>query len=302
MLLQEEISWLIPSLPLISAFCISVCLISFNRTTNRLSKPVLFILISTVGISTIISYFLCREVLNGQIVREILFINEFEVSGLLLATGFLVDNLSTIMLCLLTTSSFFLIIFSNSFMSRRKGYVRHSVFLGFYCSAIFGLAISFNIFELYLFWLLSGLFSTCLKQSWCEVNNGETSKSSSLSLMDAMSVLLLLGAFYVLYQTTLGFEFTDVQEILQNKITSQDISLSNALLISFVPLAAIGLKILETPIYLYGKLSTVLPRDRSLYVYSMINLLTSAFLFLRLQPIINTSSLAFTSKGIFSIG
>tara|TARA_Y100001968_G_C19146430_1_gene614021 strand:- start:174 stop:611 length:438 start_codon:yes stop_codon:yes gene_type:complete len=58
-----EISWLIPGFPLAGAALIGFLLVSFNRTVNRLTKPISFFLITCVAFSTIISFiFFLNEV------------------------------------------------------------------------------------------------------------------------------------------------------------------------------------------------------------------------------------------------
>ena len=51
-----DYAWLIPVLPLIGALITGMGLISFNRTINRLRKPVAVLLLSCVGAAAVISY------------------------------------------------------------------------------------------------------------------------------------------------------------------------------------------------------------------------------------------------------
>ena len=51
-----EIAWLIPVLPLAGACLVGLGLISFNRTVNRLRKPVALLLISCVGAAAVLSF------------------------------------------------------------------------------------------------------------------------------------------------------------------------------------------------------------------------------------------------------
>ena len=59
-------AWLIPVLPLIGALITGLGLISFNRTINRLRKPVALLLISCVGAAAVISYAVLIEQLGGR--------------------------------------------------------------------------------------------------------------------------------------------------------------------------------------------------------------------------------------------
>jgi len=49
-----ELAWLIPVLPLFGAAVVGLGLISFNRTVNRLRKPVALLLISCVGAAAVL--------------------------------------------------------------------------------------------------------------------------------------------------------------------------------------------------------------------------------------------------------
>ena len=61
----EELAWLIPVLPLFGAVLTGLGLISFNRTINRLRKPVALLLISCVGAAAALSYSILFNQLNG---------------------------------------------------------------------------------------------------------------------------------------------------------------------------------------------------------------------------------------------
>ncbi len=58
-----ELAWLIPVLPLFGAVVVGLGLISFNRTVNRLRKPVALFLLTCVGAAAVLSF----AVLLGQI-------------------------------------------------------------------------------------------------------------------------------------------------------------------------------------------------------------------------------------------
>ena len=68
-----ELAWLIPVLPLAGACLVGLGLISFNRTVNRLRKPVAFLLISCVGAAAVLSYAVLAQQLAGAGATEVLF-------------------------------------------------------------------------------------------------------------------------------------------------------------------------------------------------------------------------------------
>jgi len=69
-----ELAWLIPALPLLGAVITGLGLISFNRTINRLRKPVALLLISCVGAAAVLSYAVLADQLAGAAPVEHLFI------------------------------------------------------------------------------------------------------------------------------------------------------------------------------------------------------------------------------------
>ena len=50
----EELAWLIPVLPLFGAVLTGLGLISFNRTINRLRKPVMLALVTTIALLVLV--------------------------------------------------------------------------------------------------------------------------------------------------------------------------------------------------------------------------------------------------------
>ena len=61
-----DIAWLIPIAPTLGALFVLLLLVSFNRTINRLTKPVSYLLIICVGMSTILSFILFEKHLSGN--------------------------------------------------------------------------------------------------------------------------------------------------------------------------------------------------------------------------------------------
>ncbi|MEB3104746.1 MAG: NAD(P)H-quinone oxidoreductase subunit F, partial [Cyanobacteriota bacterium] len=97
-----ELAWLIPALPLVGACITGLGLISFNRTINRLRKPVAFLLISCVGAAAVLSYAVLAQQLAGAAPTEVLF-TWASAGSFNLQMGFRVDALAAVMLSLVTT-------------------------------------------------------------------------------------------------------------------------------------------------------------------------------------------------------
>ena len=68
--------WLIPGLPIIASFFIALLLLSFNKTMNRLTKPVSFIIIISLTCSEIINSILLKKNIIGN---DLLFGGDFKL-------------------------------------------------------------------------------------------------------------------------------------------------------------------------------------------------------------------------------
>ncbi len=119
-----QLSWLIPFLPLLAAFFVGLLLISFNRTMNRLSKPVSLILSLSVGISALLSILMYEKHLSG-----VIFETHVGVQLVDFDLGFYVSTFSSLINSLVGITSLLIIISSYYFLERRQGYVRYLVSL-----------------------------------------------------------------------------------------------------------------------------------------------------------------------------
>lgn len=90
-----ELAWLIPVLPLLGAVITGLGLISFNRTINRLRKPVALLLISCVGAAAVLSYAVLADQLAGAAPVEHLFIWA-SAGSFSLPMGYVVDSLGAV--------------------------------------------------------------------------------------------------------------------------------------------------------------------------------------------------------------
>jgi len=160
-----DFAWLIPVLPLVGALITGLGLISFNRTINRLKKPVALLLISCIGAAAVISYAVLFEQLGGAPPVEHLFIWA-SAGDFSLPMGYVVDPLAAVMLALVTTVALLVMIYSHGYMAHDKGYVRFFTYLAIFSSSMLGLVVSPNLLEIYVFWELVGMASYLLVGFW----------------------------------------------------------------------------------------------------------------------------------------
>ena len=127
-----KISWLIPAFPLFGSVLVGLLLISFNRTINRLTKPISFFLIACVLASTIISFLLLLTHASGEPYDWTIAINGLNFHFFILL-DLLVEKILLIAGVLIIAA----MTFSYYKLDRRQGYVRYLSILSAFSGIFF---------------------------------------------------------------------------------------------------------------------------------------------------------------------
>lgn len=83
-----------------------------------------------------------------------------------LSFGWLVDNMTAVMLLVVTSVSLLIQVYSHGYMYNDKGYHRFFAYLNLFNFSMLGLVLSSNLFQIYIFWELVGLSSYLLIGFW----------------------------------------------------------------------------------------------------------------------------------------
>ena len=135
-----SLSIFLPIFPLGMTIFIFILLRSFNRTINRLTKPVSFLLLVSILISTLLSIYLFLNHASGNIpLSNILSI--FKSFNLEIHLNELTEKL-IIVLGLLSSS---IILYSVAKLPRQSGYVLYMVSIGFITSILISGALLIDI-------------------------------------------------------------------------------------------------------------------------------------------------------------
>ena len=208
-----DYAWLIPVLPLIGALITGMGLISFNRTINRLRKPVAVLLLSCVGAAAVISYAVLFEQFNGAPPVEHLFVWA-SAGSFSLPMGYVVDPLGSVMLALVTTIALLVLIYSHGYMAHDKSYVRFFTYLALFSSSMLGLVISPNLLEIYVFWELVGMCSYLLVGFWYD-RDGAAHAAQKAFVVNRVGDFGLLLGILGLFWATGSFDFQGIADGLR---------------------------------------------------------------------------------------
>ncbi len=152
---------LIPFLPL-AAFFVNII---FGK--NLIRDRAHWVAVPAVLISWLISVATLSDVIGGKTVNEDLY--TWIVSGdFRVSVGFLIDQLTVVMLIVVTTVSSLVHIYSVGYMHGDKGYYRFFSYLSLFTFSMLMLVMSNNFLQLYFGWEAVGLCSYFLIGFWYE--------------------------------------------------------------------------------------------------------------------------------------
>ncbi|HXX53602.1 MAG TPA: NADH-quinone oxidoreductase subunit L [Thermodesulfovibrionales bacterium] len=152
---------LIPFLPL-AAFFINILL-----GKNLIRDKAHWVSILAVFLSWVVSVMAVAEVLGGRTINKDLY--TWVSSGMFkVSVGFLIDQLTAVMLVVVTTCSTLIHIYSAGYMHGDKGYYRFFAYLSLFTFSMLMLVMANNFLQLYFGWEAVGLCSYFLIGFWYE--------------------------------------------------------------------------------------------------------------------------------------
>ena len=278
-----EIAWLIPVLPLAGAALTGLGLISFNRTVNRLRKPVALLLITLVGAAAVLSYTVLAEQLAGAPPTEVLF-NWASAGTFNLQMGFRVDALGAVMLSLVTTIALLVMVYSDGYMAHDKGYVRFFTYLALFTSSMLGLVISPNLLEIYVFWELVGMCSYLLVGFWYDREAAAHAAQKALIVNRVGDFGLLLGILGLFWATG-SFGFEEIGAGLTAAVSEGSLSNGVAVLLCLLVFMGPMAKSAQFPLHVWLPDAMEGPTPISALIHAATMVAAGVFLVARLQPV-----------------
>jgi len=279
----SELAWLIPLLPLIGAAITGLGLISFNRTLNRLRKPVALLLLTCVGIAAVLSYAVLAEQLAGAGAREVLF-NWASAGDFNLQMGYRVDALGAVMLALVTTIALLVMVYSDGYMAHDKGYVRFFTYLALFSSSMLGLVISPNLLEIYVFWELVGMCSYLLVGFWYD-RDGAANAAQKAFVVNRVGDFGLLLGILGLFWATGSFGFEEIGTRLSAAVAGGGLSNGVAVLLCLLVFMGPMAKSAQFPLHVWLPDAMEGPTPISALIHAATMVAAGVFLVARLQPV-----------------
>lgn len=113
--------------------------------------------------------------------------------------GIYVDNLSLLMLLVVTSISFVVQLYSSNYMSHDKSFPRFFAYLNLFNFSMLGLVLSSNLFQTYIFWELVGVSSYLLIGFWYKKPSASYAAKKAFIMNRIGDFGLLFGTIAVSY-------------------------------------------------------------------------------------------------------
>jgi len=156
---MQQIYLAIPMLPLIAAIVVGL----FSKHLPRASAHLLTIL-GVLG-SFVLSVFVLNDTLSGHVFNNGIY-TWLKSGNITFEVGFLIDNLSAMMMVVVTFVSLMVHIYTIGYMKEDPGYTRFFSYISLFTFAMLMLVMSNNFMQLFFGWEAVGLVSYLLIGFW----------------------------------------------------------------------------------------------------------------------------------------
>ncbi len=200
-----EYAFLIPLLPLIAAF-VQIFV------GKRLPRKGDWVSISAILASSVVSFGIFAQALR-IFDPELLYRASYpwlDIGGrFTIEMGILIDNMTAVMLVVVSVVSALVHIYSVGYMHGDPRYSRFYAYLSIFSFSMYGLVLSDNLFAIYIFWELVGVSSYLLIGFWFEKKSAADACKKAFLTTRVGDVGMFIGIL-IFFLTTGVFNYFDV--------------------------------------------------------------------------------------------
>ena len=248
-----------------------------------------------VAISTVLSlYVFNHHVLNdGEIFNQNIY-TWMQIGGLNISVGFLVDNLTALMLLVVSFVSLMVHIYTIGYMHEDKGYTKFFSYISLFTFAMFTLVISNNFMQLFFGWEAVGLVSYLLIGFWHHKESAVQANLKAFLVNRVGDFGFLLGiAMVLMFFGTLDYAetFSQKDQIIGQTLFGGVSAITVVCLLLFV--GAMG-KSAQVPLHVWLPGSMEGPTPISALIHAATMVTAGIFMVSRMSPLFELSDVALT--------
>ncbi len=275
--------------PLMSAVIIGLFGYYLGRTFSH------YIAILGIFTSTILSAYVFYQhvILNANVFNENLY-TWLKIGDLNFSIGFMVDNLSALMLLVVSFVSLMVHIYTIGYMRGDKGYIRFFSYISLFTFAMFMLVIANNFMQLFFGWEAVGLVSYLLIGFWFDKPSAVAANLKAFLVNRVSDFGFLLGIALVLFffgSLDYSTVFANTTSVVGATIFSNTSAITLICLLLFV--GAMG-KSAQVPLHVWLPESMEGPTPISALIHAATMVTAGIFMVARMSPLFELSEVALT--------
>jgi len=279
--ITEGLAWLIIALP-IAAMLVNGLLVRAFVGSN--SKYAGYITVAAIGGSFVLSLMTLGTVMSDGPLHVDTH-DWIAIGGLNLTFGLMVDQLTSIMLVVVTGVSLLVQIYGQAYMHGDKSYTRYFTYMALFTASMLGLVLSGNLIQIFVFWELVGVSSYLLIGFWMDRPSAAAAAKKAFLMTRFGDFGFLLGILYLYSQSS---SYMDIST-LYHEIEAGHIAVGVATWVSLGLLAgAIG-KSAQFPLHNWLPDAMEGPTSVSALIHSATMVTAGVFLIARFFPLFEHS-------------
>jgi NADH-quinone oxidoreductase subunit L len=279
--ITEGLAWLIIALP-IAAMLVNGLLVRAFVGSN--SKYAGYITVAAIGGSFVLSLMTLGTVMSDGPLHVDTH-DWIAIGGLNLTFGLMVDQLTSIMLVVVTGVSLLVQIYGQAYMHGDKSYTRYFTYMALFTTSMLGLVLSGNLIQIFVFWELVGVSSYLLIGFWMDRPSAAAAAKKAFLMTRFGDFGFLLGILYLYSQSS---SYMDIST-LYHEIEAGHIAVGVATWVSLGLLAgAIG-KSAQFPLHNWLPDAMEGPTSVSALIHSATMVTAGVFLIARFFPLFEHS-------------
>ena len=272
--------------PLIGA----ITLLLKNKSTNIFSS---MIANSAIGISMLLSLWLFITYLSEPNISEsYLLYTWYATNGYSFEIGLLIDSLTIIMSFIVTFISFFVHLYSITYMEGDRSFKRFFIYTNFFTFSMLFIIFSNNFLQLFIGWELVGLSSYLLIGFWYNKPSAVSANLKAFVVNRVGDIGLLLGVILIfITSNSLNYtEFFDKLPLLKNDtVNLLGINLDLLPIIALLLFIGAAAKSAQIPLHFWLPDSMEGPTPISALIHAATMVTAGIFMVARLSPLYDLS-------------
>lgn len=277
--LALKYAWTIPLFPFISFLIISLVTIK-SRVSYWVSLTGIFCsLVVSLGV-------IGSRIISPASPYQVSF-DWISLSGFNIPVGILIDNLSAMMLVVVSLVAFLIQIYSSGYMEHEgdASFSRYFAYMSLFACSMLGLVVANNFLQTYIFWELVGLCSYLLIGFWYKKKSAADAAKKAFIVTRFGDLGLLIGIIYLSINTG-TFNFLQIEAMVP------------ALKIGFLTITALLIfcgavgKSAQFPLHIWLPDAMEGPTPVSALIHAATMVAAGVYLVARCYPIFNESHLA----------